>query len=109
MIDGGETIVTKVRDEEKVLPPADPTATETPLVKKKAKVAKANQKGRENLIALPWATAAPNPAATVGKLDMSIENVANVSGMKNRVSRKRNLTTPTTLNMRLTSRWMRPP
>ncbi len=109
MIDGGETIVTKVKDEEKVPPPADPTATETPLVQKKAKVAKANQKGKEDLTVLTWATAAPNPAATVGNPDMSTENVANASGMKSRPSRNRNLPTTITLNMRLTYRWMRPP
>jgi hypothetical protein len=109
LTDGGETTAIKVRDEEKGHLTVDPPDTAIPLAKVKAKVAKANQKEKANLLALPWATAAPNPAATVGKLDMSIENVANVSGMKNRVSRKRNLTTPTTLNMRLTSRWMRPP
>ncbi len=101
--------MTKVRDVAKVLPPVDPTTTDTPLVKEKAKVAKANQKGKENLLALPWATAAPNPAATVGNPDMSTENVANANGMKSRASRNRNLPTTITHNMRLTYRWMRPP
>ncbi len=109
MIDGGETIVTKVRDEERVPPPVDPTATEPTLVKTKAKLGKANLKGKENLLALPWATAAPNPADTVVKLDMSIETVANDCGMKNRANPTRNPHTPTTPNMRLTFRWMRPP
>ncbi len=101
--------MTKVRAVEKILPPVDPTTTDTPLIKEKAKVAKANQKGKENLLALPWATAAPTPAATVVKMDMSIETVANDCGMKSRASRKRNLPTTITLNMRLTFRWMKPP
>jgi hypothetical protein len=109
MIDGGETIVTKARDEENVLPSVGPTATEPPPVKKKAKVGKANLKGKENLLALPWETAAPNPAATVGKLDVSTENVANACGMKNRANRKRNPHTTITPNMQLTSRQMRSP
>jgi hypothetical protein len=109
MIDGGETIVTKVRDVEKVLPPVGQMATATPLVKTKAKVGRVNLKEKENLLALPWATAALNPAATVGKLDMSIETVANDCGMKNKANKKRNPHTIITLNMRLTFRWMRPP
>ena len=108
MIDGGEIIVTKVRDVEKVLPPVDPTATDT-LVKGKKKGTKANQKGKENLFALPWVTAALNLAATVPKLDTSTVTVANEFGMKNRANKKQNQPTITTLNMRLTSRWMRPP
>ena len=108
MIDGGEIIVTKVRDVAKVLPPVDPTATDT-LVKGKEKEAKANQKGKENLFALPWVTAALNLAATVPKLDTSTVTVANEFGMKNRANKKQNQPTITTLNMRLTSRWMRPP
>jgi hypothetical protein len=109
MIDGGEIIVKKVRAVGKVLPPVGPTANASPLVKTKAKVGKANLNGKANLLALPWATAAPNPAATVGKLDMSIETVENACGMKNRANRKRNPHTTTTPNMRLTFRWMRPP
>jgi hypothetical protein len=79
------------------------------MAKVKAKVAKANRKGKANLLGLPWATAASNPAATVGKLDMSTENVANASGMKSRASRNPHPPTTITLNMRLTSRWMKPP
>jgi hypothetical protein len=109
MIDGGEITVTKVKDVEKVLPPVGPMDTAPPLVKTQAKVGKANLKEKENLLALPWATAAPNPAATVGKLDMSIETVANDCGMKNIANKKRNPHTIITPNMRLTFRWMRPP
>ena len=87
LTDGGETTAIKVRDEEKGHLTVDPQDTETPLAKVKAKVAKANRKAKANLLALPWATAAPNPAATVGKLDMSIATVENDSGMKNRANR----------------------
>jgi hypothetical protein len=83
--------------------------TETSPAPGKAKVGKANLKGKEHLLALPRATAAPNPAATVGKLDMSTETVANDCGMKNMANQRRNPHTIITPNMRLTFRWMRPP
>ena len=99
MIDGGETIVKKVRDEEKVLLNVAPKETETPLVQIKAKAEKANPNGMARVHDLPWAIAAPNPAATVGRQDIKTGNVVNVSGMKSRKSRKRNLPTTITLNM----------
>jgi hypothetical protein len=104
MIDGGEIKGTKAKDAEKDPPTKALKVIAPPLVKTKAKVGKVNLKGKENLLALPWETAALNPAATVGKQDMSTETVANASGMKSRTSRKRNPTTPITPNMRLTFR-----
>jgi hypothetical protein len=83
--------------------------TAPPLVKTQAKVGKANLKEKENLLALPWATATLNPAATVGKLDMSIATVANDCGMKNMANKNRNPHTIITLNMRHTFKLMRPP
>ena len=109
MIDGGEIKGTKAKDAEKVPPTKALKVIAPPLVTTRAKVGKVNQKGKENLLALPWETAALNPAATVGKLDMSIETVANDCGMKNKANKKRNPLTIITLNMRLTFRWMRPP
>jgi hypothetical protein len=105
MINGGETIVKKVRDEEKGSLNMVQKGTENPLVKDMAKAAKANQKGKVNLHDLPWALGAPNPAATVENQDIKIENVGIVSGMK---SRKRNLPTPMTPNTLLPSKLTRP-
>jgi hypothetical protein len=99
MIDGGETIVKKVRDEEKVLLNVAPKETETPLVQKKAKAEKASLKEMAKVHDLPWAIAAPNPAATVGNQDIKIGNAVNANGMKSRKSRKRNPPTTITPNM----------
>ena len=99
MIDGGETIVKKVRDEEKALTNVVQKATETPLVQKKAKVEKASLREMTKVHDLPWVIAAPNPAATVGNPDTKIGNAVNANRMKSRPSRKRKPLTTITPNM----------